>query len=229
MRFTASSALIIAGLSVSTPATAYPIDCAILLCLSGGWPASTECSAARAEFIRRITPFPVEPPLQIWRCPLQAASFEDRLPANVRLTRYAAQRSSEKVVQASVSYPMGASEDAPQVSLPWLQQASDQADIDISGPEFDFVRSIKVWNVLSYSHQRVGSDENGGCQEQAGIQLGSYSTQGAYSWTTVRMNTLPPWLSSTIPRTCAPPSRYRGVGIEWSDFEGNHDFEIVRY
>ena len=25
---------------------------------------------ARAEFIRRITPWPIEPPLQIWRCPM---------------------------------------------------------------------------------------------------------------------------------------------------------------
>ena len=49
---------------------AYPIDCAILLCLSGGWPASTECSSAKAEVIRRVTPTPIEPPLQIWRCPM---------------------------------------------------------------------------------------------------------------------------------------------------------------
>ena len=49
---------------------AYPIDCAILLCLSGGWPASTECISAKAEVIRRVTPTPIEPPLQIWRCPM---------------------------------------------------------------------------------------------------------------------------------------------------------------
>jgi hypothetical protein len=58
-----------------TRAQTYPIDCAILLCLSGGWPASVPCALARAEFIRRITPWPVEPPLQIWRCPM-GASFE---------------------------------------------------------------------------------------------------------------------------------------------------------
>ena len=57
-------------------AQSYQIDCAILLCLSGGWPASVPCARARAEFIRRITPWPVEPPLQIWRCPI-GASFED--------------------------------------------------------------------------------------------------------------------------------------------------------
>jgi hypothetical protein len=52
-------------------AQSYQIDCAILLCLSGGWPASVPC--ARAKFIRRITPWPVEQALQIWRCPMRAA------------------------------------------------------------------------------------------------------------------------------------------------------------
>ena len=54
-------------------AQTYQIDCAILLCLSGGWPASVPCARARAEFIRRITPWPIEPPLQIWRCPMGVA------------------------------------------------------------------------------------------------------------------------------------------------------------
>lgn len=62
------------GLGAVSPfiqqAHAYPIDCAILLCLAGGFPASAECTAAKAEVIRRITPWPVEPPLQLWRCPL---------------------------------------------------------------------------------------------------------------------------------------------------------------
>ncbi len=52
------------------PVHAYSIDCAILLCLAGGFPASAECSAAKAEVIRRITPWPIEPPLQLWRCPM---------------------------------------------------------------------------------------------------------------------------------------------------------------
>lgn len=59
-----------ASLPSATPAVAYPIDCAILLCLAGGFPASVECSAAKAELVRRITPWPVEPPLQLWRCPM---------------------------------------------------------------------------------------------------------------------------------------------------------------
>ena len=74
-------ALTVTGSSLPIPARAqtYPIDCAILLCLSGGWPASVPCARARAEFIRRITPWPVEPPLQIWRCPMGASYENDRL------------------------------------------------------------------------------------------------------------------------------------------------------
>lgn len=70
---TASAISLAAAMTLGATATeskAYPIDCAILLCLSGGWPASAECSAAKAEVIRRITPTPIEPPLQIWRCPI---------------------------------------------------------------------------------------------------------------------------------------------------------------
>jgi len=56
-------------------AQSYPIDCAILLCLAGGFPTSAECTAARIEMIRRVTPWPVEPPLQLWNCPLRASGL----------------------------------------------------------------------------------------------------------------------------------------------------------
>lgn len=71
----------IMGLSAQkAQAVDYPIDCAILLCMAGGWPGVGDCIPAKAEFIRRITPFPVEPPLQLWRCPMDAA------PKNVNMT-----------------------------------------------------------------------------------------------------------------------------------------------
>ena len=80
---TAVTALATGVLPSTTKAQTYPVDCAILLCLSGGWPASVPCSRARAEFIRRITPWPVEPPLQIWRCPMGASYETERHPSNV--------------------------------------------------------------------------------------------------------------------------------------------------
>lgn len=61
------------ALGFSPKADAYSIDCAILLCLAGGFPTSAECSAAKVEVIRRITPFPIEPPLQLWNCPMRAS------------------------------------------------------------------------------------------------------------------------------------------------------------
>ena len=85
------------GAANRVQAQTYQIDCAILLCLSGGWPASVPCARARAEFIRRITPWPVEPPLQIWRCPM-GASYRSIAPSNepnrVYDVRYARQHES---------------------------------------------------------------------------------------------------------------------------------------
>ena len=72
LRAAATLAATAVSLSLATPAAAYPVDCAILLCLAGGWPASAECAHARTVFIARITPWPVEPPLHIWNCPMRA-------------------------------------------------------------------------------------------------------------------------------------------------------------
>ena len=76
--FLGQARLLAFSLSAATmqalPVTAYPIDCAIVLCLPGGFPASAECSAAKAEVIRRITPWPIEPPLQLWNCPMNAGA-----------------------------------------------------------------------------------------------------------------------------------------------------------
>lgn len=80
-----AAACAFAGATASvTPAQAYPIDCAILLCMAGGFPASVECSRAKAEVIRRITPWPIEPPLQLWRCPM-GMSREDAALAGIAL------------------------------------------------------------------------------------------------------------------------------------------------
>ena len=134
------------GLGLSTanipPAAAYPVDCAILLCLAGGWPASAECSHARAVFIARITPWPIEPPLQIWNCPMRASFRQDERPME-RLFDIAVRGQPE---------PLPSIADVPLE----LQLVQDRADADISGPEFDFVRSIRVFEITY--HQRRNSD-----------------------------------------------------------------------
>lgn len=43
------AAVAIASAAHTAPARAYPIDCAILLCLAGGFPPSAECAAAKWE------------------------------------------------------------------------------------------------------------------------------------------------------------------------------------
>ena len=70
MKFKAGKMLFGAALSayLPAPASAYEVDCAILLCLSAGWPASVECNHARNVFIQRITPWTLDEP--------QRAAFE---------------------------------------------------------------------------------------------------------------------------------------------------------
>ncbi|MDE2634110.1 MAG: hypothetical protein OSA82_13460 [Paracoccaceae bacterium] len=182
------------------PAKAYQVDCAILLCLAGGWPASAECSHARAVFIRRITPWPIEPPLQIWRCPM-GISMRSPLPMP-------AQRIPDPVrlILAQVSEDSG-------------------ADIDISGIEFDFVRSIRVWDVRHYSHQRRGRDDD--CSERSYMRLGLYGSQGGFGWQNTGPATAPTWVLPS--RACSSSNSRRGVGVEWEDHEGNHGYEWVAY
>ena len=70
LKYLAAAAFVSASLASAPIADAYPIDCAILLCMAGGFPPSAECTAAQVEVIRRVTPWPIEPPLQLWNCPM---------------------------------------------------------------------------------------------------------------------------------------------------------------
>lgn len=181
-------------------ARAYQVDCAILLCLAGGWPASAECAHARAVFIRRITPWPIEPPLQIWRCPMGI----------------------------SINAPVqGPDQNVPGPELVILAQASEGegADIDISGIEFDFVRLIRVWDVRHYSHQSRGRD--GECSESFYMRLGSYGLQGGFGWQNTGPSAAPTWVLPS--RRCSSSNWRRGVGVEWEDHEGNQGYEWVAY
>ncbi|SFN95842.1 hypothetical protein SAMN04487859_1127 [Roseovarius lutimaris] len=223
-------------------AQTYPIDCAILLCLSGGWPASVPCSRARAEFIRRITPWPVEPPLQIWRCPMgasyenerqssgtdeifkalfQTEDFRPRQPAPVN------QRPPDAMTEAVVWRFGEALADPVPVDFA-LRLVQDRADIDISGPEFTFVRSIRVFDVRFASQREAG--ENDQCRRYALVYLGTYGTQGEFSWAVSTPTALPDahvglegWGSN------CPSINNRSVFVDWRDYQGNYGFEQVNY
>lgn len=67
MRLLFKGAMLAASLSFlpARPASAYDMDCAIMLCMAGGFPPGAVCTAAYAEMIRRITPWPSQPPFGI--------------------------------------------------------------------------------------------------------------------------------------------------------------------
>ena len=211
-------AAVAAVLSVSSivggaaPVQAYQVDCAILLCLSGGWPASAPCAHARAVFIQRITPWPIEPPLQIWRCPM-GASFARPAPVT----------SADRLYD--IAFRPGPSMSPPVGSSPIIpMQSNQQADINISGAAFDFVRSIRVYHI-QYS-QRENQDDR--CRRQDATRLGRYGLQGDFSWSESRVADVPPAAALDIPSGCSS-YRYRAVFVDWRDHAGHYGFELVRY
>lgn len=235
-------------LTIGTVARAqsYQIDCAILLCLSGGWPSSVPCVRARAEFIRRITPWPVEPPLQIWRCPMGVSSETDSpTPADRRWDA-----SLDMPLQSQPLAPHGGLDlgseprilrhDSGGAALPLpdgfavhlaqnFANEDGRADFDISGPEFNFVRSIRVYMVRGQQREsgREGEEE---CNRSSSARVGRYGVQGDYAWNRSSL--------VEVPRAYARPSGwgrhcptvwFRSVFVDWRDYEGNYGWERVDY
>jgi len=237
-----SLALLLFGATTSARAQTYPIDCAILLCLSGGWPNSVPCSRARAEFIRRITPWPIEPPLQIWRCPMGASYLPSRnnkaLPKvfdilfteNPDMLQHPVPKDNGNAPltskKAFAQRPLPSRTATQQDAL--LYNIEHRADIDISGSEFDFVRSIRVFDVRE-TRQYVAGRE-GGCVRVAMIYLGTYSTQGGFSWQRSNPEALPS-AHSGLERwgIDCPYVSHRSVFVDWHDYKGNYGFEQVDY
>ncbi len=205
--------LVAVGLSTATitPAAAYPVDCAILLCLAGGWPASAECARARAVFIRRITPWPIEPPLQIWNCPMRVSLRGEQRPLD-RLYDIAFRAD---LLSEALPLP----EDS---AAPILVDA--HADVDISDPAFDFVRSIRVFEITY--HQRRSSD--GDCNSWGTVYMGSYGEQGDYARGRSSISAVPEASDFGIPTSCGN-YWHRSVFVEWRDYEGTYGHEEVHY
>jgi hypothetical protein len=209
------SAAVAATITVSsllgsvTQAQAYPVDCAILLCLAGGWPASAPCAHARAVFIQRISPWPIEPPLQIWRCPMGASFNAPATRAPIERLYDIAFREKPRTNDLPLFVPV---------------QAAEQADIDISGDAFDFVRSIRVYHI----QYRQGESEKFGCRIQDQTRLGDYGIQGEFRWRASSAGAVPKATGFSIPDDCANYF-YRGVIVDWRDHDGNYGFEEVRY
>ena len=228
-------------------AQSYQIDCAILLCLSGGWPASVPCARARAEFIRRITPWPVEPPLQIWRCPMGAAYTTDPQTLTADRIYDILFKMDDAPIQSLPNSPASDFDLIPQFAIlrqgggpaarlpeaailnliQGLSNGTGTADIDISGQEFNFVRSIRVFDVQVRQWRSQREDE---CSRSSSVRLGTYGIQGNYRWTRAGVGDLPDahvgterWGSN------CPSIWHRSVFVEWRDYEGNYGFEQVNY
>ena len=195
----------------SGKAEAYPVDCAILLCLAGGWPASAECAQARAVFIQRITPWPIEPPLQIWNCPMRA-SFEGGQRPLDRLLNVALRAD---LPSQGLSLP----EDP---ATPILVDA--QADVDISDPAFDFVRSVRVFEI-TYQQRR---NQEGDCIRRNTVFLGSYGAQGDYTRRRSSPSAVPEASDLAVPASCSTYA-HRSVFVEWRDYAGTYGHEEVHY
>lgn len=220
--------------SVGTPAAAYQIDCAILICLSGGWPASAECSAARAEFVRRITPYPIEPPLQIWRCDMSAQKVSAPSPGTAfqRLWDIAA-REREATPQPAILTYLEQDSPTPDGMLQLVNdnpysESNGQANVDISAPAFDFVRSIRVFSVERMS-QRTNKD--GDCIQSQRVRVGRYGVQGDFAWHGSNPSELPAAHTTAglwDTRNCTQLYN-RSVFVEWRDYAGNYGFEQVDY
>ena len=98
-----------------------------------------------------------------------------------------------------------------------LQLVQDRADIDMSGPEFNFVRSIGVYDVL------IDDDrDDGDCDRYARVRIGTYDTQGGFSWHQSNRSAIP----TAFGRTSNGCSLFaRAVFVEWLDYFGNYGFE----
>ena len=226
-------------------AQSYQIDCAILLCLSGGWPASTPCARARTELIRRITPWPVEPPLQIWRCPMGANFSAPKKNAHLpRLWDIQARETpsrQQSVPQSTVALTPPDAQPAvllkggsslerlPDGFIITLTQSAPGADIDISGPEFNFVRSIRVYDV-SYARQHENG-RDGDCNRSFSMRIGTYGTQGDFRWSRGSSPSQLPEAHVGLERygEHCPGVFHRSVFVDWRDYEGNYGFEQVNY
>jgi hypothetical protein len=201
------AALVALTVALATPerAAAYQIDCAILLCLAGGFPTSEPCARAHTEMIRRITPWPIEPPLQLWRCPM-----------GVGLNRQYME--DGKVVEASFvrQPPMTDATNAEAVYRFWQAFGETVAD---------YVMAIKVYD-MTYRRHYSSTDDS--CNINGRLRIGRYDVEGEFTWRRAEYSESPDWFLDTTDRSCSDVL-FRAVGMEWLDYEGKKGVEVVPY
>ena len=237
----AGAAILVSEQAIGAPRTAqaFQVDCAILICLAGGWPSTAECAEARETFIERITPSPIEPPLQIWNCALDASYDRDRdatpLQSVVPIAARSAPDAQEPGTAALPSVlrqTLRAMSTDPMTAVTLVTQDGNQslaADVDISGPEFDFVRSIRVYHVALARQREIGSEESH-CLRTQRVQIGTYGERGAFGWSESSVDDLPHAFEGLDGwgEDC-PSAHARAVFVDWRDYSGTYGFEQVNY
>ena len=196
-----------ASLGGSSPAQAYPIDCAILICMAGGFPASPECAAAKREVIRRITPHPVEPPLQLWNCPMgvdpEVASSIGLSPSSLGrdgLTPEVRQiRAAIEIYQIDYHHRTGRDDEERII------------DRTVAG-HYDEATGAFSWKKASY---RTGP---GWLAEVAGGTRQAIYRSDSEGWRRIKTGEVNDY-----------PGRLRAVALRFRDYEGRPYTEIVRY
>lgn len=229
-RLLASSALgaTLAISAIFSPARAgaqsYPIDCAILLCLAGGFPASSECSAARIELIRRITPWPIEPPLQLWNCPMSMSA--------------AKYNQINMLLAATGQALMPLPDIGPDGLTPDIRRYRD-------GIEIYHVRYRRTRN--SGGEQTQDDTQRGAYDDTGQFAWASSSLSTAPAWVVGaiggqrapvhRCVETESWSRDgeycvryeLVSYSYRPPSSVRAVAIRMMDHEGSHSVEVVHY
>ncbi|NJN36196.1 MAG: hypothetical protein HC794_02995 [Nitrospiraceae bacterium] len=105
-----------------------------------------------------------------------------------------------------------------------LQLVQDRADVDISDPAFDFVRSIRVFEI-TYQQRR---SSNGDCNSWGAVYMGTYGAQGEYSRRRSGVSAVPTASDFAVPADCRS-YWHRSVFVEWRDYEGSYGHEEVHY
>lgn len=183
---------------------AYQIDCAILLCLARGFPPSEPCTRARAEMIRRIMLWPIEPPLQLWRCPMRAG-----LPMS---------EPAGSLVTEAVFVPRPTPDLMNTPQVPSRRWEAFGADVT------DHVMAIRVYD-LTYRRHR---NRDGDCIVSANLRMGTYNRSWNFHWGRAALTMSPDWFFDTHYTTCSGAC-FRGIGMEWRDREEVKRTEVVRY
>lgn len=120
--------------------------------------------------------------------------------------------------------------DLPPAALSFLQGAADpilvdvQADVDISDAAFDFVRSIRVFEITF----RQNRTSDGACNSWGTVYMGSYGEQGDYSRRRSSVSVVPEAADFGVPADCGS-YWHRSVFVEWRDYEGTYGHEEVHY